>query len=138
MQGTRPIEVALPPRARLARQAFDEWDYADAYQVELPQGAPVDPRVWVEAIFLGRPFPERDRSEDEVLTFDSMGFLEFGVSVLIDDGAVTMSSLVRYRSWLGRLYFTVVKPFHRVIAPGLLRRAARRMSKPAAECRDGA
>lgn len=128
MQGTRPIEVELPPRARLARQAFGESDYVDAYRVALPQGAPVDPRVWVEAIFLGKPFPERDRSEDEVLTFDSMGFLEFGVSVLVDDRAVTMSNLVRYRSRFGRLYFAVVKPFHRLIAPRLLRRAARRMA----------
>lgn len=41
MHGPRLIRVARPAQARLARQAIDESHYADAYQVELPQGEPV-------------------------------------------------------------------------------------------------
>ncbi|MFI7668524.1 DUF2867 domain-containing protein [Nocardia sp. NPDC049526] len=51
--------------------------------------------------------------------------LDFVVSVLVDDGTVTITSLVEYRNHWGRGYFAVVRPFHRRLVPWMLARTAR-------------
>ncbi|WP_433198371.1 DUF2867 domain-containing protein [Nocardia sp. CA-107356] len=91
----------------------------------MPPGAPTDPREWTRKIFFGKPFPDRESDEREHVTADTMPVLDFVVSVLVDGGAVTVTSLVNYRNVWGRRYFAVVRPFHRRLVPCMLARAAR-------------
>jgi len=117
--------VEIPVRAALARSYGVDWDYIDTYEIALPPGAPTDPREWTRKIFFGKPFPDRESDEREHVTADAMSVLDFVVSVVVDGGAVTITSLVEYRNDWGRRYFAVVRPFHRRLVPWMLARAAR-------------
>ncbi|MEV5836286.1 DUF2867 domain-containing protein [Nocardia sp. NPDC052112] len=117
--------VEIPERAALARSSGANWDYIDSYEVVLPPGAPTDPREWTRKIFFGKPFLDRESDEREHLTADMMAVLDFVVSVLVHDDTVTITSLVEYRNRWGRMYFAVIRPFHRRLTPWMLARAAR-------------
>ncbi|MFE9326507.1 DUF2867 domain-containing protein [Nocardia sp. NPDC052278] len=121
--------VEIPERATLARSSEADWDYIDSYVITLPPGAPVDPRNWTRKIFFGNPFPDRECDEREHVTADAMTVLDFVVSVLVDDGTVTITSLVKYRNNWGRRYFAVVRPFHSRVVPWMLARAARSFAR---------
>ncbi|WP_433627694.1 DUF2867 domain-containing protein [Nocardia sp. CA-120079] len=113
----------------MARSVEADWDYIDSYAITLPPGAPIDPRKWTRKIFFGNPFPDRECDEHEHVTADAMAVLDFVVSVLVDDGTVTITSLVKYRNHWGRRYFAVVRPFHRRLVPWMLERAARSFAR---------
>lgn len=121
--------VEIPERAALARSSGTDWDYIDSYEIALPPSAPIDPRNWTRKIFFGNPFPDRECDEHEHVTADVMAVLDFVVSVLVDDGTVTITSLVKYRNRWGRRYFAVVRPFHRRLVPWMLARAARSFAR---------
>ncbi|MEV0295606.1 DUF2867 domain-containing protein [Nocardia sp. NPDC050710] len=132
MRTLRAARTDIPAGATLARQAFERWDYTDSYAVELPPGATTEPWEWARKIFFGKPFPERDRNGRECLTGESVTVLgsvalDFLASVLVLDGTVTVTTVVRYRTRAGRWYFTVVRPFHRRLVPWMVARAARRV-----------
>ncbi|MEV6359017.1 DUF2867 domain-containing protein [Nocardia asteroides] len=114
--------------APLADAAIAAPDYADAYSVAVPPGATTDPAAWTRAIFGRSAFPELAVSGAEHLTGKTMPMmLDFVASVGVVDARVTLTTLVRYRTVLGRLYFFVVRPFHRRLVPLMLTRAERRM-----------
>ena len=76
------------------------------------------------------------RGEGEIILGDNDQHLDFRVGILCqaEDGqtAVTVSTIVSFHNWLGRLYFVPVRPFHRLIVPALMRQAgARLISGPA-------
>lgn len=123
-----PALVDLPESAALARGAFDADDYRDAYRITLSPEMPTDPRYWAQAIFFRRPFPELAHSSApaEVLIGDSLKSLDFRASILVQDRALTMSTVVRFRGAAGARYFAVVKPFHRCLVRGMLWLAVRR------------
>ncbi|MFX0579863.1 DUF2867 domain-containing protein [Nocardia nepalensis] len=123
--------VEIPEAAALARSVPTDWDYIDSYEIAFPSGAPTDPREWSRKIFFGKPFPDRESSEREHLTADAMSVLDFVVSVLVDDDTVAITSMVEYRNRLGRMYFAVVRPFHRRLVPWMLARAARQFARAA-------
>lgn len=70
-----------------------------------------------------------DRRPDELLLGEDDRHLDFRASVLLrDEGEVqwaTVTTVVRFNNALGRAYFTVVRPFHQLIVPALMRRALR-------------
>lgn len=113
--------------APLASAAIADPDYADAYSVDVPPGATTDPAAWTRAIFGGNGFPEQAVSDTEHLTGKAMPMLDFVASVRVVDGRATLTTLVRYRNPLGRLYFTFVRPVHRLLVPRMVARAGRRM-----------
>ncbi len=71
------------------------------------------------------------RSDSEIILGDNDRHLDFRVGILRrvdgDQVMVTVSTVVCFHNWLGRLYFVPVRPFHRLIVPALMRRAAARL-----------
>lgn len=88
---------------------------ASAYQV--------GDRVGIFTLFANTP--------DEVLLGDKDKHLDVILSVYktVDAGSgnvlATVSTVVHVHNWLGRLYMLPVTPMHRIIAPAVLRGAAR-------------
>lgn len=81
-----------------------------------------DRREWIGI------FPVETMTKDRiVLGFDDK-HLDFRVVIDVasrgDGCEVRATTLVREHNFLGRLYLTTILPFHRAIAPALLRRAA--------------
>lgn len=66
-----------------------------------------------------------ERSDDEILLGGEDSHLDFRVSVLVLRSAVRSSAVlttaVRFNNGLGRAYFFVVRPFHRLIVTSMLR-----------------
>ena len=76
-------------------------------------------------------FPVLAEAPDELLLGLNDRHLSFRVSVRILDDAGgrrgVVSTFVQLHNALGHVYFGVVKPFHRLVVPAMLRRAARRL-----------
>ncbi|MQM25576.1 DUF2867 domain-containing protein [Glycomyces sp. NEAU-7082] len=123
----RPRAVETPRDAVLARGAFDRVDYADSFRIRLRPGMPTDPYEWARVIFFHRPFGLLDRSGDEALIGESLRDMDFRVSVLVEEGRLTMSTVVRFRNGLGPKRFALIKPFHRVFVRFMLRSAVHRV-----------
>ncbi len=68
-------------------------------------------------------FRVHQRSETEIVFGEDDSHLDFRVSLLLDDDALVMTTVVAFRSWLGRGYFLPVRPVHARIAPAMLRAA---------------
>ncbi len=75
-------------------------------------------------------FPVLAEAPEEILLGLDDKHLDFRVSVRIveDSGRRrgVVSTFVRLHNALGRAYFGVVKPFHRIVVPAMMRRAWRR------------
>lgn len=67
------------------------------------------------------------RTPTEVLMGEDDKHLDFRVSVRVEgppgERQVLVATVVCFNSWLGRLYLTLVRPFHRVIVPAIMRRS---------------
>ncbi len=67
-----------------------------------------------------------DRNDNEILMAENDKHLDFRVSVQMNrqgaNATVYLTTLVKFNNFLGRLYFLVVKPFHRIIIISLLKR----------------
>jgi hypothetical protein len=74
-------------------------------------------------------FPVLAEAPEEILLGLDDRHLDFRVSVRILEDAGrrrgVVSTLVRIHNALGRAYFGVVKPFHRIVVPAMMRRAGR-------------
>jgi Protein of unknown function (DUF2867) len=70
-----------------------------------------------------------DRRPDELLLGEDDRHLDFRVSVLLRDDDeqqwATVTTVVSFHNALGRAYFAIVRPFHQIIVPALIRRALR-------------
>jgi hypothetical protein len=77
-----------------------------------------------------------ERRPDELLVGEDDRHLDFRVSVLLrDEGEAqwaTVTTVVCFHNALGRAYFAVVRPFHQIIVPALIRRALRVAARSAA------
>ena len=67
-----------------------------------------------------------DKSENEVILGENDKHLNFRISILLDNPTkdtkiLTISSIVRFNNWYGRLYFMTIKPFHNIIVPNFLK-----------------
>ncbi|MGP3952653.1 DUF2867 domain-containing protein [Streptomyces sp. 7N604] len=123
----RPAAVEIPAAARLARTAFERTDFHDAWQMDVRPGMPEEPEAW-RGVLRGAPFPVVGREGGEVLLGEDAGHLDFRASILVDDGRVTLSTVVRIHNWRGRLYWAVVKRVHPCMARTMLRRTHRRLA----------
>jgi hypothetical protein len=63
-------------------------------------------------------------TEPEVVLGADDRHLDYRVSLRIEGRAAVASTLVLFHNALGRAYFVPVKPFHRLVVPAMLRRAA--------------
>lgn len=72
-----------------------------------------------------------DRRPNELLLGEDDRHLDFRVSLLLrDEGerqVTIVTTVVCFHNALGRAYFTLVRPFHQIIVPALIRRALRRI-----------
>jgi hypothetical protein len=67
-----------------------------------------------------------DRNDNEILMAENDKHLDFRISVLMNrqssDITIFLTTLVKFNNSLGRIYFLLVKPFHRIIIFSLLKR----------------
>lgn len=76
-----------------------------------------------------------DRSETETVTAKDDKHLKFYCSVRIDREAegraqVTLCTVVHTHNKLGRAYFALIRPFHKLIVPATLKNTLRRFQEP--------
>lgn len=68
-----------------------------------------------------------DRQPTELIMGENDRHLDFRVALLLRDEAtvqwVTVTTVVCFHNLLGRAYFLVVRPFHQLIVPALMRQA---------------
>jgi hypothetical protein len=68
-------------------------------------------------------------SSHEILLGEDDRHLNFRVSILIEKvnelHYVTISTLVYFHNWMGRVYFSIVKKGHKVIVPAMLKNLVR-------------
>jgi hypothetical protein len=69
-----------------------------------------------------------DKTNNEIILGEDDKHLNFRVSLFVDKTSeneiekhITISTLVVFNNWLGRLYFLPVRPFHKLIVPAMLR-----------------
>ncbi len=67
-----------------------------------------------------------ERSDDEIILGEDDAHLNFRVSILLqpkscDKKDLIISTVVSFNNWYGKLYFLVVKPFHKLIVPAMLK-----------------
>jgi hypothetical protein len=134
----------------MAQRTLARVDYADAYALALPPGAPRDPEQVAEAVFhrppawvlaamglrnaivapLGlkaprstrRGFPMLDRDEHEVLLGLDDRHLDFRVSVRVEGDTAVVATRVQLNGALGRAYFTPVRLVHPIVVKTMMRR----------------
>ena len=70
-------------------------------------------------------FAPLETSEDEVLIGGENADFRLRVSIRVDDGGVTCTTLTRANRLRGRLYLTAIRPFHRPVMRAMLHRATR-------------
>jgi len=67
-----------------------------------------------------------DRNENEIVMAENDKHLDFRVSVLLEkkekETLVHLTTLVKFNNFGGKLYFTIIKPFHKVIIKSVLKR----------------
>ncbi|TYP87984.1 DUF2867 domain-containing protein [Blastococcus xanthinilyticus] len=83
-------------------------------------------------------FPVLGRREDEVLMGLDDRHLDFRVSVRLRrsddaDDALLLTTTVTFHGPLGRLYFALIRPFHRRIVPAMLQSAVTQGTGPAGQ-----
>lgn len=75
------------------------------------------------------------KSENEVVLGENDKHLNFRISLLQDcsekpgNKKVTITTTVHFNNWFGKLYFLPVKPFHKIIAPLMLKGIIREVKK---------
>ena len=66
-----------------------------------------------------------DIQPNEIIAGEDDSHLNFRVSVLKEDGYLTLSTLVHYNSGFGKFYFFIVKPFHKMVVKGMIKNAVK-------------
>jgi|SRR5690554_4983252 len=81
-------------------------------------------------------FKVLERTENEVIFGEDDKHLNFRISLLVEQQKnssqlknLTFSSLVEYNNWFGRLYFLIVKPFHKLIVVEILTGVIKELEK---------
>ena len=73
-------------------------------------------------------FPVLSETPDRLIAGFNDSHLDFRVVIDVtapeDARQVTLTTLVKTHNWFGRTYLAVIMPFHRLIAPALLRQVA--------------
>lgn len=66
------------------------------------------------------------KTENEVILGENDKHLDFRISIFLDiltetKKELTISSIVKFNNWFGKLYFMIIKPFHNIIVPKMLK-----------------
>ncbi|MGS2764083.1 DUF2867 domain-containing protein [Sinomicrobium sp. M5D2P9] len=76
------------------------------------------------------------RTENEVILGEDDKHLNFRVSLYIEqrpdrtnEKNLTISTVVEFNNWFGRLYFLPVQPFHKLIVPAMLKGTIKELEK---------
>lgn len=124
LRGVRELRL---PRTSLLATTMSEPDYLDSYHVAVRTSSFKDADDLRAAAF--QKGEEIARSRWEVVYAGSSPGLEYHVSYILEGGlpatGLRVSTAVKYRSGVGRLYFAIVRPFHRRLTPFMLSRMAR-------------
>lgn len=64
-------------------------------------------------------------TENEIIAGENEKHLDFRVSILKDNETLTISTLVQYNNCLGKLYFFIVKPFHKIVVKSMMKNAVK-------------
>lgn len=118
--------VAVPSPSLIAPRATG-MDYVDAYRVAVSSGRLRNLDDVVAAAF--QKGDEVGWSTTEVVYTGCAPGLVFDVAYQLDHEndkpVLTMTTVVRYKSWVGRIYFAAVRPIHRRLVPFMVSRMAR-------------
>ncbi len=70
-----------------------------------------------------------DKNQNEVIFGENDKHLDFRVSLFLDKqkNTLTVSTLVKFNNWMGRLYFIPVLPFHKIIVPVIVKGMVRQL-----------
>ncbi len=63
--------------------------------------------------------------ENEIIAGEDDKHLHFRVSVLKQNNELFISTLVHYNNWFGKVYFFIVKPFHKAVVKAILKNAVK-------------
>ncbi|GGC83273.1 hypothetical protein GCM10011508_08260 [Flavobacterium lutivivi] len=79
-------------------------------------------------------FKVLERRENEIVLGENDKHLNFKVSILLDkletnSKSITISTIVVFNNWFGKLYFLPVKPFHKLIVPIMLKSILKDLEK---------
>lgn len=73
-------------------------------------------------------FKVYSRNENEVVLGEDDKHLDFRISLFKENKVnqkgtkkLTISTTVKFNNWFGRLYFALIKPFHKLIVPRMLK-----------------
>lgn len=75
-----------------------------------------------------------DKADDELILGENDSHLNFRVSLLLVSQPdhtkdLTISTVIHFNNWFGKLYFFPVKPFHKLIVPVMLKSTIRNLKK---------
>ncbi len=77
-----------------------------------------------------------NKTDNEMVLGEDDKHLNFRISLFLNQSFtdesrkdLTISSTVEFNNWFGRLYFLLVKPFHKLIVPAMLEAAIRELEK---------
>ncbi|UOQ52548.1 DUF2867 domain-containing protein [Hymenobacter cellulosivorans] len=96
----------------------------------LPAPAPADPPIPLTVGAHVGPFRVFGVTAQEVILGQDDAHLDFRVSVLVTGPAVVVTTVVWFHNGFGRAYFTLIRPFHHLVVPALLRYALRYSPRP--------
>ena len=151
----KPQGVPLPETAVLAATELSMVDFLDAWRLPVPPGVRHSPQAWHEAMFRNPPgwvtslmrlrnrlapamgvrrirpgntFRILASNDTELLAGGDNADFTLRISMLVEPGAVTCSTLTRARRGRGRAYLALIRPFHARVVRAMLRRAARTLT----------
>jgi hypothetical protein len=145
------VDMVGIPEGSLVRHAFDSTDYADAFRVSVPQGAPCDLEAATRAVmrsmqpsWLGdtgtmqidtatlQPgtsaghWPVYGRGANEIVLGLDRSHIDLRLSVSLGerDGnqEVTVATVARFNNWRGRVYFIPVRFGHQIVIADTMRK----------------
>ena len=120
------------PSASLLRTTMPEPDYLDSYHVGVRTTSFDDIGDLRAAAF--EKGEEIARSRWEVVYAGTSPGIDYHVSYILEGGipatGLRVSTAVRYRTGIGRVYFAIIRPFHRRITPFMVSRMARWRPEP--------
>ncbi len=73
-----------------------------------------------------------DILDDEIIAGENDKHLDFRVSVFREVNTtikITVSTIVKYNNWFGKLYFSIVAPFHKLVVKSVVKKAAASINK---------
>ena len=124
VRGVRDLRL---PSASLIATTMPEPDYLDSYHVGVRSNWFDDINDLRAAAF--QKGEEIARSRWEVVYAGTSPGIDYHVSYILEGGipatGLRVSTAVRFRTGLGRIYFAVIRPFHRRITPFMVSRMAR-------------